>query len=304
MKKLLIGSGSVIVLAIVGIIALPSFVPSSVYKEKIETQLSKELGRSVRVLGDVKLGVFPVIRANTGRVEIDNPDGYSAKHFASMDAMSARVKLLPLLSKRVEITSFTLKNPLINLERKADGQENWVFAEPDEAAPKDEAETGPFKRNGRYAQIDPAIGKFTLEGGNISYVDAIKGASHKLENVNVAVALTGLAAPLKIDGDFIYNGTAADLDMNLNSPRDFLDGREAPLNLRLKTEFTEIDAKGRFLASEDIAFNFDVDGEVSDMKRLVSLSPKPIPYADKISTVKLAGNYNYCLLYTSPSPRD
>ena len=293
MKKLLIGSGSVIVLAIVGIIALPSLVPSSVYKEKIETQLSKELGRSVRVLGDVKLGVFPVIRANTGRVEIDNPDGYSAKHFASMDAMSARVKLLPLLSKRVEITSFTLKNPLINLERKADGQENWVFAEPDEAAPKDEAETGPFKRNGRYAQIDPAIGKFTLEGGNISYVDAIKGASHKLENVNVAVALTGLAAPLKIDGDFIYNGTAADLDMNLNSPRDFLDGREAPLNLRLKTEFTEIDAKGRFLASEDIAFNFDVDGEVSDMKRLVSLSPKPIPYADKISTVKLAGNYNY-----------
>ena len=293
MKKLLIGSGSVIVLAIVGIIALPSLVPSSVYKEKIETQLSKELGRSVRVLGDVKLGVFPVIRANTGRVEIDNPDGYSAEHFASMDAMSARVKLLPLLSKRVEITSFTLKNPLINLERKADGQENWVFTEPDEAAPKDEAETGPFKRNGRYAQIDPAIGKFTLEGGNISYVDAIKGASHKLENVNVAVALTGLAAPLKIDGDFIYNGTAADLDMNLNSPRDFLDGREAPLNLRLKTEFTEIDAKGRFLASEDIAFNFDVDGEVSDMKRLVSLSPKPIPYADKISTVKLAGNYNY-----------
>ncbi len=293
MKKLLIGTSSVIVLAVAGLIALPSLVPSSVYKEKIETQLTKELGRSVHVLGEVKLGVFPVIRANTGRVEIDNPEGYSAKHFASMDAMSTRVKLIPLLSKRVEITSFTLKNPLINLERRADGQENWVFSEAAQATPADDSSSGPFKRDGRYADIDPAIGKFSLEGGNISYSDAVKNVSHKLEDVNVAVALTSLADPLKVDGDFIYNGTAADVDINLDSPRDFLDGREAPLNLNLKTDFTQIDAKGRFLAGEDIAFNFDIDGEVSDMAKLVSLSPKPVPHAEKISSVKLAGNYNY-----------
>ena len=293
MKKLLIGTSSVLVLGIVGLIALPSLVPSERYKEKIEAQLTKELGRNVSVLGDVKLGVFPVIRANTGRVEIENPEGYSDAHFASMDAMSVRVKLLPLLSKRVEITSFTLKNPLINLERRADGQENWVFGDPEDAAPKNEPESGPFKRDGRYADIDPAIGKFTLEGGKISYVDAVKGASHKVEGVNVAVSLTGLAAPLKIDGDLIYNGTAADVDIDLNSPRDFLDGSEAPLNMKLKTDFTQIEAKGRFLAGEDIAFNFDVDGDVSDMKRLLSLSPKPVPHADKISTVKLAGNYNF-----------
>ena len=293
MKKLLIGTSSVIVLGIVGLIALPSLVPSDKYKEKIEAQLTKELGRNVHVLGDVKLGVFPVIRANTGRVEIENPEGYSDAHFASMDAMSVRVKLLPLLSKRVEITSFTLKNPLINLERRADGQENWVFGNPKDAAPESEPNSGPFKRDGRYADIDPAIGKFTLEGGNISYVDAVKGASHKVEKVNIAVSLTGLSAPLKIDGDLIYNGTAADVDINLDSPRDFLDGREAPLDMNLKTDFTQINAKGRFLASEEIAFNFDMDGEVSDMAKLVSLSPKPVPHADKISTVKLSGNYNF-----------
>ena len=54
MKKLLIGTGLVVVLGVVGLVALPSLIPSSVYKEKIEAQLEKELARNVTVSGDVK----------------------------------------------------------------------------------------------------------------------------------------------------------------------------------------------------------------------------------------------------------
>jgi len=100
MKKLLIGSASVVVLLAVGLVVLPSLIPSSVYKEKIESQLSRELDRDVRVLGEVKLSVFPLIKANTGRVEIDNPAGFDAPQFASMDAMSARVPLVNSPLKR------------------------------------------------------------------------------------------------------------------------------------------------------------------------------------------------------------
>jgi len=120
MKKIIIGFAVLIILLIIGLIALPSLIPSSVYKENIETQLSRELAREVRVQGDVKLSVFPVIKANTGRVEIDNPDGFTEERFAEMDAMSARIKLLPLFSKRVEISSFTLKNPSINSTARAE----------------------------------------------------------------------------------------------------------------------------------------------------------------------------------------
>ena len=93
MKKFIIGFIILFIILAVGALALPSLIPSSVYKEKIETQLTRELARDVRVQGDVKLSVFPVIKANTGRVEIDNPDGFQAENFAEMDAMSARIKL-------------------------------------------------------------------------------------------------------------------------------------------------------------------------------------------------------------------
>ena len=129
MKKIIIGIVILAILLVIGLVALPSLVPSSVYKDKIESQLTEELGRDVRVVGDIKLSAFPVIKANAGRVEIDNPDGFTAKQFASMDALSARVKLMPLLSKQVEISSFTLKNPVINLENNAQGQVNWAFGD-------------------------------------------------------------------------------------------------------------------------------------------------------------------------------
>ena len=98
MKKILIGIIIIVILLVIGAVALPSLVPSSVYKDKIESQLSQELS-DVRVIGDIKLSVFPVIKANAGRVEIDNPNGFRSEQFAAMDAMSARVKLLPLFSK-------------------------------------------------------------------------------------------------------------------------------------------------------------------------------------------------------------
>jgi len=291
MKKILIGIIILIILLIVGLVALPSLVPSSVYKEKIETQLTQELQRDVRVIGDIKLSVFPVIKANAGRVEIDNPDGFKAKQFAAMDAMSARVKLMPLLSKKVEIASFTLKNPIINLEKNNQGDVNWAFGN-DETKPV-ETDKGPFKRDGRYAEVDPAIGEFTLENGTIIYSDAVKGNAHDLKQVNVDFSLSSLSAPLEISGDLIYNGTPADIDLSLNSLRAFLDGKEAPVSLTLNTDFANISSKGRFLAGEDILFNLDIDGDISDVAKLKTLSPVDVPYAELASSIKLSGNYGY-----------
>ncbi len=291
MKKILIAIIVLVILLVIGVVTLPSLVPSSVYKEKIETQLTQKLSRDVRIVGDIKLSVFPVIKANAGRVEIDNPDGFKTQKFAAMDAMSARVKLMPLLSKRVEIASFTLKNPTINLEKNNQGDVNWVFGDTEKKPAK--TDTGPFKRDGRYADIDSAIGKFTLENGTINYADAVTDNTHGIKQVNIDFSLSSLSAPLEIDGDLIYNGTPVDIDLSLNSLRAFLDGNEAPLSLTLKTKFADITSKGKFLAGENIRFNLDVTGDISDVAKLVKLSPVEVPYADLANAITLSGNYDY-----------
>jgi len=292
MKKILIGFGVLILLLVIGLLALPSLIPSSVYKDAIETRLSEELARDVRVEGDVKLSVFPVIKANAGRVEISNPEGFKSDNFAEMDAMSARIKLFPLFSKRVEIAAFNLKNPAINLEKLANGKANWTFGAETEPAPKPE-DSGPFKRDGRYSNIDPNIGVFNLENGTITYSDAVSGTNVTIGDVNVDFSLPSLSDTVEIDGSLTYEGTPAEIDLSLNSIRAFLDGKAAPVTLALKTDFADISAKGRFMEGQDIVFNVDVDGDVSDVAKLAALSPKEVPYADIVSRAKLSGNYGY-----------
>ena len=131
---------------------------------------------------------------------------------------------------------------------------------------------GPFKRDGRYSAVDPSIGKFSLENGTIKYSDAVKGETYDLNAVNVDFSLASLSAPLDIDGDFVYKNIPTDLNLKLDSIRAFLDGKEAPLSLSLKTEFADISGKGKILAGEDIGFNVDLDADISDVARLVRLS--------------------------------
>lgn len=291
MRKLLIGVAIVPLLAVTALAVVPSLVPSSVYKEKIQTQLTKELARDVTIDGEVKLSVFPSIRAKTGRVVIANPGGFSSTNFAAMDGLEAKVKLLPLLSKRVEIAAFKLKNPVINLEKNKSGVANWVMGEEKPAAEKPEA--GPFKRDGRYSDVDPAIGLFSIEDGAISYVDAVKGDSYDLADVNVKFSLPSLADTVKIDGDAVFNGQPLTMDMSLDSPRKFLNGDAAPLSLDLKTDFADVTAKGEFLASQDIAFDLNIDGDVSDIAALAAYLPKDLPLTELANTASLKGDYRY-----------
>ena len=290
MKKLFIGIVFILLLLAGAIILIPSLVPSSVYKEKIQTQLSKELQRDVAIDGDVKLSVFPSIRARTERVVIANPDGFKSDSFASMDGLEAKVKLLPLLSKRVEIAAFKLKNPVINLEKNTQGQANWVMGETSPAESKPDA--GPFKRDGRFTDIDPSIGLFSIENGAITYADVTADKAYDLSDVNVKFSLPSLSNEVKIDGDMLFNGEPVDLKLSLNTPRDFLDGKATPINIDLKTNFADLSAKGEFLQSQDIAFDLTVDGDVTDVSALAELAGD-LPASDLLETVKLKGKYRF-----------
>lgn len=292
MKKFAFIGIAVIVLLIAGLLILPSLIPSSVYKEKIETQLTRELGRDVAVIGDVKLSVFPTIKAKAGRVEIKNPAGFSDEYFATMDGLNAGVKLFPLFSKRVEISSFGLKSPMISLEKNSQGVANWVFGDKEEGVPVIE-DTGPFKRDGRYKEVDPNIGKFSLENGKIFYNDRVENVSHVLSGVNIDFKLPSLSSPLKLDGNLIYNDVPLDIVLSLDSIRGFLDGKVAPLSLDLKTDFATLSAKGEFLAGQEIGVVVDADGSVKDAARLVALIPNDIPNADLVTSGKFSGTYRF-----------
>ena len=290
MKKFLIGLIVLVVFLFAAALTLPSLVPSSVYKGTIQTQLTKELQRDVTIDGEVSLSVFPTIRARTEKVTIANAEGFSDAHFASMESLEARLKLIPLLSKRVEIKAFELIDPDINLEKRSDGSANWEFGAQDNA--EEPTDQGPFKRDGRYANLDPSIGKFAIENGAISYADATTGKSYNIEKANLAFSLPSLSEIVTIKGDMLLNQVPVDMNLKLDTPRKFLDGAETPVEFSLQTEFATINGKGRFLEGEDIVFDLILDGGISDFLQIRPFLPDlAFPITDLASKMDFTGQY-------------
>lgn len=115
-------------------VILPAVIPASAYRDRVEAAASDALNRPVSLGGDVRLRLLPRVQVVAQNVSIANAEGFSAEPFARMGEMRVGVELIPLLSRRIEITEFVLVDPVIRLEQRSGGN-NWTFADPESAPP-------------------------------------------------------------------------------------------------------------------------------------------------------------------------
>ncbi len=293
MRKILIGLAILVIGLFAVVLIVPALIPASVYKEKITIQIGTTLGREVQIDGDVKLSVFPTLQAKAGKVKITNAEGFTAENFATMESLQARIRLLPLFKKQVEITSFTLVDPVIAFEKKKDGRINWAFGAQAASTTPPKPAAGPFKRDGRFSDLSVSLGVFTLKNGHITYKDAANGQAYDVENVNVRLAMPGLDKPLSAKGDLVINGQALDVDMRLDTPQSFLSGQSAPVMFNLKSALGDIFAKGQFTPSEAISFDLDLEAKIPSTQALDKFLNLKNPYNALTENAALKGKIIY-----------
>ncbi len=125
MRKLVIAVVAVVVLFVLVMLLLPHIIDINQYRGEIQSQLQNRLHRPVQ-FGAMSLAVFP-LRVEVHDVNIgEDPRYRSSLPFAQVGEMDISVKLLPLLSKTIAISSLTLKQPKIELIKDAAGV--WNFA--------------------------------------------------------------------------------------------------------------------------------------------------------------------------------
>jgi len=144
LKRLLFGLLAVGLIFLAAIFVLPSLIPTDSYRDRLESELSRVFAREVAITGDINISTFPVIKVETGQIALSNPEGFSQDKFVDLSSMSAKIRLWPLLKKRVEISAITLQSPDIRLEKQSDGRVNWSGQNE-----KTSEDKGPFKR-GRF----------------------------------------------------------------------------------------------------------------------------------------------------------
>jgi AsmA protein len=92
---------------------------------RLEKEISRATGRSFTLGHDLSLSFFPWLSLSFSEMKLGNPPGFSNEHLLKVSSFEARIKVLPLLIQRVEVSRFVVGGLSLNLEKGADGRGNW-----------------------------------------------------------------------------------------------------------------------------------------------------------------------------------
>ena len=170
MKNILIGLFIVIVFVIAGLLSLPFLVDLASYQDQYKPLIEDALNRKIE-LQSIRLTIWPRIGARVvGFTVMDDPS-FSATPFASLSSLDVGVKLLPLLSKQVEIEEITLHDPLITVIKNKDGITNLSTLGPRTAAPAAPEKPQPQQGDPLQALALLAVDRVSIDGGTLMYHD-------------------------------------------------------------------------------------------------------------------------------------
>ncbi|GEM_PF-5110810 len=117
--------GVLIVLLVVGIVALVFFFDPNNYKPQIDKALAQQIGRPVKIQGQIHWSFYPWLDIRVGQVTVANAKGFGSKPLASIDSAAGGVRLIPLLGGNIKIGEVSLDGLTLRLTRHANGQTNY-----------------------------------------------------------------------------------------------------------------------------------------------------------------------------------
>jgi AsmA protein len=212
--------GVVIVLLAVALLAVHLFVNPNDYKPRIAAAVKEATGRELVLQGDIKLSVFPWIALELGPASLGNPEGFPEQPFVSFQRASVRVKLLPLLSKRLEVGRVELDGLDLKLLKNAAGKGNWEgFGGSKENAP---AETQPKSSGGVLAGIEGikiTNARASYQNLTVENLNLETGSFANKSVVPVTLHVEAVRGPVKA-GAGAAGGEHASLDMRFNVSAD------------------------------------------------------------------------------------
>ena len=197
-KIVLAAVAGVVVLLIVAVVIVASTFDPNDYKGVAADAFTARTGRTLTVDEDLRLTYFPWLALETGGVTIGSaPEfGGDAQPFATVRRVAARVKLLPLVSRRVEVGTVELEGLTLNLARDAALRGNWedllaAAAQPAPAAAAD-------------AQPGAGVGGLAIEGvrirdGNIYWRENTSELRYSVTGLSLTTGGIGSGEPIEFE---------------------------------------------------------------------------------------------------------
>lgn len=263
-------SASILLLVLAVYVTLSSYNYNGL-KPEITRAVKDDTGRELTLGGDIslKIGFTPALVVKD--VSFQNASWGSQPELAKIKRFEIKVRLLPLLSRRIEVKRLILIEPEILFETDISGKSNLAFEtteKQDLTKGKDETKAG-----GNWKLSALTFNELQIEKGRITYID------HELKKTYVATVGTLMAtatsseSPTKLKLKGAYNDKSFEVTGTLCPLTAFINPIKAwPVNLVVKTESATLTLDGMVkdpLARRGIELNFTLKGkDLASFKQL------------------------------------
>ncbi len=277
MKKLLIAFGVFVVLLVLVVLIGPSLIPVETYKSQILAQVKQATGREARIDGNFKLSILPNVEFVAGKVAFANAPGGKSPQMVTLDRLTVHVALFPLIGGNIEIKSFVLDRPVINLEVDKSGKPNWQFeTAAAETEPGAVHERAPATEAGGVGLGGLKLGDVRLVDGLVSYTDARSGDAQRISGINLTLSLASFDSPMKTDGSLVWNKERIALVLGLSNPNAFLAGKSTDIETRIDSGPVTFSFMGSASQAGKIKAGGDLDLDVPSIRKLAAWAGAPL----------------------------
>ena len=239
--KILYGVLAFIVLVVIAAFVVPSFMDWNSYKPEISERVEALTGRQIFIDGDIEISLLPSPKLRITDARLSNVEGAEAADMVRLQALDLQLALGPLLSGEFQVASLKLIEPLIELERLADGRKNWIFTPPvTESDGTGDGAEGESQEDSTIISLDSV----SISNGTLVYRDSASGTVEYIQNLNGTLSAKSLEGPFRAEGSLEVRGIATAFQIASGNKR--ADGH-MPVSLKatLGSGLAQVDFEGK-----------------------------------------------------------
>ncbi len=202
--------GLLLLVVLVGTVWLANVDPNQ-HKAWLQAQILEATGLQVSLNGNLDFSLYPWLMVAADNVQVANPPGFGSEPLASIEHLTLRARLLPLLSRNVEIDTLSLRGLHAHLLTDAQGNSNWLASSNDteQAEPAAAGASGlPFN--------DLRVGGINIEDVNIVLEDQAADSRLAISDLRFRSDDLVYGQPINLDLAFAIDSNNPPLDAELS----------------------------------------------------------------------------------------
>ncbi|MBU2500260.1 AsmA family protein [bacterium] len=173
-------AGSLLAVCILALVGALLFLPAGTLRDLAVQRASASLGREVTV-DDAGVSLRGGLGVRLDGVTVGNPPGFPGEPLFRAGSVDLKLRLIPLLSRRIQADRLVIADPRVNLIVRGDSTSNFTFAPVDAEEPGPSPSAPPADSP---AALD--VERFTVSGGRVVFRDEAAGTTTTCTGLSLA----------------------------------------------------------------------------------------------------------------------